>query len=336
MSSSRGICCTLLFGLFATVGCDDGGSGHGNAPGGAGGKADDASSVVDPQVQAEHLEAVGACERQANRDREHVSALRIDARGDIERTRLECLEIANDATRSALALTLDRTAPSLADDVGQAFEAWRAAHGTLCSTLVDASEQALEKSSSVLELGCAAESELRLAEAVEAFVDLGGARAQPPTSEAAYSRCYDDYDDAMAADVGDGGPQGEAAELESTLADCVEAELEGDVEEIADRVAESFPGRDADGVADDVADRFEQVSDVVRDVCAVFGYGSLDAGEVQVARCRVAAAIWRHEVVGFAVPELGPRAPASPNDGDDGADGGPTDPDPSDDPDTDE
>ena len=295
----------VLLGVFAIGACDEEAGGRDDGFGGpGGGKADDANGAeLDPEIQVEHLTAVGACEKKASRAAEHISVLRTDARYEVEQTRLTCLSDANDRTRSAAVLTLQVQAPELADDVDTAFDAWRSMHASLCTMLVDASDAALEKSASVVEVGCLAEAELRLAEAIEAFVDLGGARALPPTSEDAYGACYDAYEADEVAEV-------EMDDAEAELADCVEDEIGSYVEDLAQRVGESFPGREPDGVVQDVRDRFEAASETAENICTVLGFASVDGGPEQVEQCRVAAAIWRHEVVGYAVPEFGPEAAA--------------------------
>lgn len=341
------------------LGCDEGaGEGRGSAGPGAGGKADDAEAVeIDPEAQAQHIEAVVGCESVARRDRENTSALRHLERTDIESARLRCLSDANDATRSYAALSLEVTAPEQAAKVGDVFDQWRSGHSLLCSALIDAHENALEKSISATEAACVAESELRLAEAIEAFVDLGGERTTPPEQSARYTSCYEDFEAALEAgdlpadepadtpgdapaDTTDGADTAEGADMTEgadttddaldattvatqTLADCLEAELEGSIETLATRVFASFPGRDADRIRETFEQRYEDASEIALEVCDVLAYASADASELQVHRCRASAAIWRHEVIGHVIPAAGPDAdvvdPQPP--GDDDGDG---------------
>ncbi len=320
MSALR-ISAAILFGLCLTA-CDDEPQGRAAPAGGdVGGKADDVDGAdLDPEIQMEHLRAVGACESAANRDRESTSALRFSARTEIEQDRIACVSAANDAVRSALALTLQQTAPELADDVGAAFNAWRSEHSKLCATFLDAHEDALEKSISVVDAGCAAQAELSLAEAVEAFADLGGGRAAAPDAEALYAECYEFYELALedvGADASSEIPEvvSEAlaqAQVDGTelLADCIEEELTALIPSLAERVLESYPGRDGNQVDQALLGAFQGGSEGIAQVCLVLGYSAADGGALGVQQCRAAAAMWRHELVGYVVPELAP-APAS-------------------------
>ncbi len=303
---------------LSLVACDEDAGGR-NTPGaGVGGKADDASGAdLDPEIQAEHLAAVGACENAAKRDREHTSALRFSERTEIEQDRVQCIWAANDATRSALALSLQITAPQMANDVDDAFDAWRSEHAKLCGVLLDAHSDALEKSISAVDAGCIAEAELRLAEAIEAFADLGGTRASGPDAQARYAACYALYEAARDELGPDGSSEvPEAVEAEQVqaeveaqlvLADCIQDEVAEAVPELASRVIESYPGRTAEQVDDDILAALEASAEALEAPCTVIGYAAADGGPVGVAQCRVAAALWQHELIGYVVPELAPE-----------------------------
>ncbi len=308
-----------LFGL-TLVACDEDAQGRSTPGAGAGGKADDASGAeLDPEIQAQHLAAVGACERAATRDRAHTSALRFVERAEIEQDRVQCIGVANDAVRSALALSLQVTAPQLATDVGDAFTAWRSAHANLCSVLLDAHEHALEKSIAAVDAGCVAEAELRLAEAVEAFADLGGARATGPDVEARYGACFALYEAAR----DDLGPDGSSeipevvadaqvqAEVDAQLVmgDCIADQVAQDaVPQLASRVLESFPGREPSQVDDAIVAALEASAEALEAPCTVIGYAAGDGGPIGAAQCRVAAALWQHELIGYVVPQLAPAS----------------------------
>lgn len=318
MSALR-ISAAILLGLTLTA-CDDESQGRAApADGGVGGKADDADGVeLDPEIQMDHLRAVGVCETTARRDRESTSPLRFAERTEIEEDRIRCVSDANDAVRSALALTLGQTAPELADDVGDAFNAWRSEHGKLCSTFLDAHEDALEKSISAVSAGCAAQAEFHLAEAVEAFADLGGGRATAPDAKTRYAECYEFYELAL-EDVGVDASS-EIPEVVSEallqaqvdgnelLADCIEEELTESIPLLAGRVLETYPGRDGNQVDQALLGAFEDGSEGIAQVCTVLGYSAADGGALGVQQCRVAGAMWRHELLGYVVPEAAPEA----------------------------
>ena len=314
----------LILGLSLTA-CDQGDQqGRAEPAGGVGGKADDAEGAeLDPEIQQEHLVAVGACESAARRDREHTSALRYVERTEIEQDRIQCITAANDAVRSALALTLQVEAPELADDVGQAFDVWRSEHSKLCGALIEARPDALEKSISAIEAGCVAEAELRLAEAVEAFADLGGGRAQAPDAETRYASCQEAYqaalDEPLGPDASSEIPEAVAeaqlqheVDAEEVLADCIEDTLAEEIPLLSARVIDTYPGRTEQSV-DEAFDRtFTKNSEAITQVCTVLGYAAADGGPLGVQDCRTAAAIWRHEIMGYVVPEVAPEEPATP------------------------
>ena len=313
MSALR-ISAAILLGLTLAA-CDEEPEGRA-APGeGAGGKADDVEGVeLDPEIQEAHLRAVGICETAARRARDRTSVLRFVERTDIERDRIACVSEANDAVRSALALTLSQTAPELADDVGDAFNAWRSEHSKLCSTFRDAHEDALEKSISAVDAGCAAEAELRLAEAVEAFADLGGGRAAVPDAQAQHPECYEFYEIALedvGADASSEIPEvvSEAllqAQVDGTelVADCIEEELTDTIPALAERILQSYPGRDGTQVDESLLSALEGGSEGIAQVCTVLGYAAADGGALGVQQCRTAAAMWRHELLGYVIPGL--------------------------------
>ncbi len=316
MSALR-ISAAILLGLTFTA-CDDESQGRAGPGAGVGGKADDAQGAeLDPEIQENHLRAVGVCETTARRERARTSALRFSERTEIEQTRIECVSDANDAVRSALALTLEQTAPSLADDVDDAFNAWRSEHGKLCATFLDAHDEVLEKSISAVEAGCAAQAELHLAEAVEVFADLGGGRASAPDAKTQYAECYEFYELALedvGADASSEIPEvaSEAllqAQVDGTelLADCIEEELAEAIPLLSDRVLDSYPGRDGNQVDQALLSAFEDGAEGIAQVCDVLGYAAADGGALGVQQCRAAAAMWRHELLGYVVPELAPQ-----------------------------
>lgn len=318
MSALR-ISAAILLGLTLTA-CDDDSQGRA-APGdgGVGGKADDVDGAdLDPDIQKDHLRAVGLCETTARRERERTSELRFAERTEIEQDRIACVSDANDAVRSALALTLDQTAPELADDVDQAFNAWRSEHSKLCATFLDAHDEALEKSISAVDAGCVAEAELHLAEAVEAFADLGGGRAAAPDAKTQYAECYEFYELALeevGVDASSEVPEAVSdallqAQVNGTelLADCIEEELEESIPLLSTRVLDSYPGRDGNQVDQALLSAFEDGSEGIAQVCDVLGYASADGGALGVQQCRTAAAMWRHELLGYVVPEVAPAA----------------------------
>ena len=111
MTTLRSTVAILVFGLSLTACYDPQGRAEPSSAGG-GGKADDAQAAeLDPEIQQEHLRAVGACESAARREREHTSALRYVEHTEIEQERIQCIAAANDGVRSALAATLQITAP---------------------------------------------------------------------------------------------------------------------------------------------------------------------------------------------------------------------------------
>ena len=317
MSALR-ISVAILLGLPLTA-CDDESQGRA-APGdgGVGGKADDVEGAdLDPDIQKDHLRAVGICETTARRDRDRTSALRFSERTEIEQARIACVSDANDAVRSALALTLEQTAPGLSDDVGNAFNAWRSEHSKLCATFLDAHDEVLEKSISAVDAGCLAEAEFHLAEAVEAFADLGGGRAPAPDTQAQYPECYEFYEAALedvGADASSEVPEAVAdavleAQVDGTelLADCIEEELTEAIPLLSARVLDSYPGRDANQVDQALRSAFEDGAEGIAQVCDVLGYAAADGGALGVQQCRTAAAMWRHELLGYVVPEVGPE-----------------------------
>jgi len=320
MSALR-ISVAILLGLTLTA-CDDESQGRAAPGDGVGGKADDADGAdLDPDIQKDHLRAVGICETTARRDRERTSELRFSERTEIEQDRAACVSDANDAVRSALVLTLDQTAPQLSDDVGNAFNAWRSEHSKLCATFLDAHEEVLEKSISAVDAGCVAQAEFHLAEAVEAFADLGGGRASAPDAKTQYPECYEFYELALedvGADASSEIPEVASdallqAQVDGTelLADCIEEELAEAIPLLSDRVLDSYPGRDGNQVDASLLSAFEDGAEGIAQVCDVLGYASADGGALGVQQCRTAAAMWRHELLGYVVPEIAPEeAPA--------------------------
>ncbi|MGH1348191.1 MAG: hypothetical protein ACRBN8_41940 [Nannocystales bacterium] len=316
MSALR-ISAAILLGL-SLIACDDDSEGRAApAEGGVGGKADDvAGAELDPEIQQEHLRAVGVCETTARRGRERTSVLRFAERTEIEQDRIECLSDANDAVRSALALTLDLTAPELSDDVGTAFNVWRSEHSKLCSAFLEAHDEVLEKSISAVDAGCLALAELHLAEAVEAFADLGGGRASAPDAQAQYPECYEFYELALedvGADASSEIPEAASeallqAQVDGTelFADCIEEELLEAIPVLSSRVLVSYPGRDEDQVDQTLRSAFEGGSDGIAQVCDVLGYSAAEGGALGVQQCRTAAAMWRHELLAYVVPEAAP------------------------------
>lgn len=315
------ITAALILGLSLTA-CDEeqGRNEPAGFDGSGGGKADDADGAeLDPEIQMTHLAAVGACEAAARRDRENTSELRYLERTEIEEDRLRCISDANDGVRSALAATLQITAPELASDVDNAFNEWRTEHGRLCDALVEAHELALEKSISAVQVGCAAEAELRLAEAVEAFADLGGTRAAAPDIATRYETCHQLYETAVEdLDLGPDGSSEDPAVVEAAreqaeadaqevLADCIEDELAEAIPVLSDRVVDSYPGREEGQVNDAFERTLDNGSEGIGQVCDVLGYSTPDGGPVRIQECRTAAASWRHELMGYIVPEVGPE-----------------------------
>ncbi len=332
MKTARLFSAVLL--SLSLAACDDGTAAARPDVGGSAGKADDAQgSAVEPEVQAQHLQAVGTCEVAANRERETTSALRFEQRQDIEVARATCLSTANDATRSPMAVTLERTAPELALGVGDTFTAWRTAHANFCALLIDGHALALDKSIIAVEAGCAAESELRLAEALETIADLGGTRAVLPDASSLYPDCYANFTAALEGGANDGpepdGPADDSAgdvpdvdtgaapaddslasveaDAYAGLADCIEADLERSWEALGNAILQSFPGRDPSRVADEIEKEYIAIQDAVDDVCITLGHAAPDDALVAVEQCRAGAAIWRHEVIGYVIPEAGPQ-----------------------------
>ena len=317
MSSTRIVVATLL-GL-SLVACDGDEGGRPSSGVGVGGKADDADAVeLDPEIQAEHLRAVGDCESTARRQREHTSALRYHERSEIELDRAGCVADANDGVRSALALTLQQTAPEQASEVDVAFDTWRSVHTKLCGVLLEAHPLAAEKAIVAVESGCWAEAELRLAEAVEAFADLGGARAAAPDASVPYAACVEAFE-ADRADP-DLGPDG-ASEIPEVVEDarlqaeveaydglvaCIDDVIFDAIPDLADRIVQSYPGRDVSQVEQSLLGELQTAADEAGQTCQLLGYAAADGGPLSVQACRVATAQWRHELLGYVIPVHSP------------------------------
>ena len=96
------------------------------------------------------------------------------------------------------------------------------------------------------------------------------------------------------------------------LADCIEDELTESIPVLAGRVLESYPGRDGNQVDQALLGAFEDGSEGIAQVCTVLGYAAADGGALGVQQCRVAAAMWRHELLGYVVPETAPPSEPEP------------------------
>lgn len=344
--TSRSLARTLggALALVATLGlagCDEEAEPSRGGGGPSGGKADDAEGDDDgerSEAQQQHLAEVGECESVASRGRSTVSDLRIADTLEIEQTRLECLRDANDATTDELNAALSSESSDLAGESDDNFEIWREKHEGFCSLMVEASESALGKDASVVETACLAQAELVLAEAIEAFGDLGGVAAKAPEADRAYEDCYETYEDALEAEPTNDAPEDTpeetpedgtpeeptdndassdattqganqiATEATEALADCIQEATEEVEDDIESKVVESFPGRASTGIEDEINDTMRDATRAADSVCDVL-VSSSGGDDLATANCEVATSIWRHELIGYVVPPLSPIPP---------------------------
>ena len=318
---------SLLAVALALPGCAEPTASRGGpASGPAGGKADDADAGELGEAQRAHLQAVNRCELLAARGRAFTSELRIDARTEIEQERQSCIADANDSVTDTMEATLDAAGSSLAGNAADGLTAWRDAAPDFCELLVDASGQASSKQVSVLAAGCLGQGELHLAEAIQAFVDLGGPPAAGPEIEPVHPACWDQYVQQVDALPEDETALPEQIAATQALGSCVRSDLLNEVAlELAVAVVDSFPGRNEDDVLDQTERAFYALAAAHESACMVLGAASVDAGtaaaELQFARCRVSGAIWTGRWIGYAVPELAPVSSDEPADTDDSMSG---------------
>lgn len=312
----------LLVALTAlAAGCASEDAGRGGSGVCIGAKCDQAGQDDDDDAEGaapEFRAAVSACEKDADRLRSRTHAQRWNEQAGIERSRKNCLIEANDDILPAID-DIAQERDSDATGLERGISSYRDARELVCTTLVEASASALEKSAAFSEERCGATSELDFAKLVAAYVDLGSDAVAIADSRVRYPQCWSAYDDAE--DMATLASQKRGAA--DGLIDCISDANRDATEELITKIQDQFPGRASDTLEQDTERAFRSHENAVKDVCEVLTLAgfTVDDTEVQLASlgCTVAGLSMvghlGNAIVAGVWPE-GDEAPA--DDGDDG------------------
>jgi hypothetical protein len=300
----------VLLALSTACGEELGGRGEGSGAT-AVTKGDDldentSTSSGDDVPSTAHAESVAACEAVAEHTRAHVNDARTDALVDLERERNDCLVEANDAARERIDAMLASDGDSWAGQTAGLWDAQRAAAITACNALVGADDAGAERRP-YASAGCVALSELHFATVLDAYVDFGDVPSTIAGNRDRYPSCYSAYDDAKNGAAG-ADPLAENVAAEEQLADCLGAVHEELAPELAARVVELDPTKDALQVETELRDAFAASVGARAKICIVAAHAGVRrmAPEVDLERaeCLVDAAVQAGDVVAFVAPEL--------------------------------
>ncbi|MEM6992745.1 MAG: hypothetical protein AAF721_19680, partial [Myxococcota bacterium] len=271
---------TLLAGLLTVAcGAEDSGRGGGGMCGGA--KCDEVeggTSGGESGDRSEFLEAIGDCENAAERKRGRTHDERYDALVGIERSRTSCLQRANDDIVPSIDKTVGGRNEELSGKLSGQFGRYRDARGMLCTTLVEASEHATEKSGPLAEEACSAQSELDVAALISAYVDLGTNAVKLAESRVRYPACWDSYDDA----IKDASVASQTEEATEGLLACIVEANDGVRSQLVTKIQEQFPGRTSETLEDDTQRAMRSHGNAMEDICEAFTAAgpTVDATEI--------------------------------------------------------
>lgn len=296
--------------LLATlVGCAAEPSGRATGGVSAGGKGDNTEQDSSDdggtdQPLSDHRDAAMQCEAVADHLRDHLNAARTDAIVDLERDRNDCLVRADDAARPVIDGKLEAANDPYKGQTDRTFRQHRDQAADACNAIVEAHADADSKALAAVATACIAGVELHLALLLDAYVDFGVAPFSIHAERDRYPECYDALDAALEA-----APDDEAA-AQSALAECIVTEQDGLVPELADRVAATFPGRDAATIASDMRAAIDALHETRKTVCAIAvhagpGTATTDYA-LDIANCEVDVALQAGEMIRWAAPELLP------------------------------
>lgn len=303
----------LALATFAAIGC-------GQAPGGratggvsAGGKGDDVEEDSSDdggtdQPMSDHRGATMQCEAVADHLRAHINTARTDSVVDLERDRNDCLVRANDAARPVIDAKLDGATDPF---MGQSDRSWRSHRDdavAACNALVEAHADAGGDALAAVATACISGAELHLALVLDAYVDFGVAPFSIPAARDTYPSCYAALDASLETASGD-DPIEEAV-AQSELADCIVAEHDALLPELATRVAATFPGKDALVVETELRDALAALHETRDTICSISVHAGPTAGtpnaDLDIAECEVDIAIQQGELIASVAPDLLP------------------------------
>jgi len=272
-----------------------------------------------------HHDAVVECEAIAAHARDHLNAARADELVAVERERTDCLVAANDAARETVAAVLAASGDSWADQTVGVWDAQRSTAVNACNGLVEAHGEAVGDRRPVVAATCIALGELQFAEVLDAYVDFGEVPFSIPGARDRYPSCYTAYDDAVNNPAGV-DPLAESVAAEEQLAECIHAEHDALVPELAARVAELFPGRDAVQVEGELLAAMTAQIEARTTVCIVAAHAGVDRDapelDLERAECLVDAAVQAGDVIALVAPDLIGDGSANDDAADGGTDGG--------------
>jgi hypothetical protein len=301
----------LLFALAG--GCGAGvGSPSDGADDGPNGKADDPND--DPngdeggasEAALAHQDAVELCEELADRVREHTNEERFNSLAKLEKDRFDCLKAANQSVVDHLETKLRDSTSNLAGTVQQSFDGLREAVALECEILGDASPYAVEKRLRATVVGCEAEGEWGLGELLDGFADLGATPVAIDPARMVYVGCHAAFDSA---------PQTTTEEKQaamSELAVCINKANLSLAKDIAQRILQSFPGRNLAAEEKRWGDTAVSVAGSAAKICGALTAAGFNAGDPQAAidaaACEVGAAVQ----AGDRIAALTGLVPANP------------------------
>lgn len=298
------------FVLLATlVGCaaEPGGRATGGVTSGGKGDNTEQDSSDDggtDQPLSDHRDAAMKCEAVADHLRDHLNAARTDAIVDLERDRNDCLVRADDAARPVIDAKLEAANDPYKGQTDRTFRQHRDQAADACNAIVEAHADADGKALAAVATACIAGVELHLALLLDAYVDFGVAPFSIHAERDRYPECYDALDAAL-----ESAPDDEAA-AQSALAECIVTEQHALIPELADRVAATFPGRDAETIASEMRAAIEALHETRATVCAIgahAGPGTATDFDLAIANCEVDVALQAGEMIRWAAPDLLPE-----------------------------
>lgn len=254
-----------------------------------------------------HAEAIAACEAAAEHTRAHVNEARTDALVDLERERNDCLVVANDEARGRIDAMLTSDGDSWAGQTQGLWDAQRSTAIAACNALVGASDDAGADRRPYASAWCVALSELQFATILDAYVDFGDVPSTIAGARDRYPTCYTAYDEAKNAAVG-ADPLMENVAAEEGLAMCLRGVHEGLAPDLAARVVELDPTKDAAQIETELRDALSAQVDARSKICIVAAHAGVRrmAPEVDLERaeCLVDTAVQLGDVLELVAPDL--------------------------------
>lgn len=314
----------LALALVAFVGpaCDADGGARGIGPSTGGGKGDNPGQTsaeggtdTDDVPASDHRDAVLQCEDIAAHVREHLGEGRYDAIVDLERDRNDCLVTANDAVTERVTALLSATDDPYAGEVTRAWKSHRTTGASLCNVLAEGHPDATGEGLAAVAAACIAGAELDFGAVLDAYVDFGIAPFSIPGARDRYPSCYEAYDLALAA----AATTTDEVIAHDALASCISDAHDDLLGELAARVVESFPGRDATTVELALRDAATAFGDARDKICIIATRSGPARGtetmDLDRAECAVDVAIQGGGLLDIAAPGLLPDGSFDPGDG---------------------